>query len=105
MDYSHRDYRPGPVNARYNAEVFRAIWNREVVGVEDEGIFFTTDSGGGHMQASELAQEISDTDQSRLLTMDDCIDAAGQLLRATPPMFYEPVALPPDEGVHPSWNN
>ena len=41
------------------------------------------------MQAAELTREIQDTDKSRLLSMEDCIDAAGQLLRSTAPMFYE----------------
>lgn len=89
--YTHHDYKPG--RPRFNAQVFRDVWHRTIEGVEDHGLFFTTDSSGGHMQAAELAREIQDTDKARLLTMDDCIDAAGQLLRSTAPMFYEDADL------------
>ena len=101
MTYTHLDYKPG--HPRYNAEVFRAVWHRTVEGVEDEGIFYTTDSGGGHMQAFELAQEMQMTDTADLLTLPDYVDAVGQLLRSTAPMFYENLDLPDFSKPDPSW--
>ena len=101
MAYTHLDYKPG--HARYNAEVFRDVWHRTIEGVEDEGIFYTTDSGGGHMQAFELAHEMQMTDKADLLTWVDYVDAAGQLLRSTAPMFYENLDPADYSTPDPSW--
>jgi len=100
--FTHLDYEPG--RSRHNSEVFRHIWRKDAIGVEDRGVFFTDDGGGGYMQTAELAEEIRDSDKARRLSMTDCINAAGQLLRGVPPMFYPDDEIEGEpQAVDPSW--
>ena len=85
-EWTAADYRPG--DPRHNAKVFEAIWHRDVVGIDEDGLFEAGDGSAGVIDFRTVVEAIERNDERAKLSRDDAENAAAMLYHLTPDVCY-----------------